>query len=43
MLVCTFSEFAKTFFEGYAAGLLSLPVGILVWTVVYPRKSTWKH
>ena len=25
MLVCTFTEFVKTFFEGYAAGVATLP------------------
>lgn len=26
MLVCTFTEFVKTFFEGFSLGLITIPV-----------------
>ena len=39
MLICTFSEFVKTFIEGYAVGLMTLPLLGLAWTIIVGIKS----
>lgn len=31
MLVCTFTEFAKVFFEGFGLGLIVFPVSMFIW------------